>query len=268
MRNISLDIARKNGRVHFFEDWALLWSKVQDDRHSYSGMIKEAGKTKFWPGVTKIFYHTTVQRGLAKAIRWQSRANIALPIRPQSALHHTISLCFLGSQVLAKVNGSLKPAINQELLLKALMIHNVPKGLGLADVAYEVKEAIDDISEYLSFREFIRDLYKSDVDRLLVEKIYLLQFCFGDISLWPKRAQNLMRESGRSYQQEIVWFKFIEHLDYLIYGVDQYVRFNTRALIAKVAVEQVPLINNLKQDHPDLGLVWTAEASAYFSQFI
>jgi hypothetical protein len=268
VNEIIVGIAKKQGRVHFFEEWALNWSKVQNNGYR-SSVLKGLVRANNWPSVVKIFYHSKIQNGLAKSIRWQSRANLAInkKIYVQSSLNHVISFCFLGNNVLAKANGSIKPPLDKELLLKAFMIHNLPKGLGLSDVPYEKKHVSHDIDEYRMFKKFIAET-AAPADWQLLEQIYLLQFCYSDIGLWPVAAKKLMADLKQRYWQEIVWFRFIEHLDYLFYGVEQYVHFNNRQLIAKIAAEQVPLINSLKKENPILGLVWTEAASDYFKQFI
>ncbi len=257
-------IAKKNGRIYFWEEWALFWEKVQ--HHQYS--LKDFGKAGKHPSVVKVFYHGRVLKGLTKTIRYKSHASLALKIYPQSSLNHVIGLTFLANEILAKVKGNLKPAMDKELLLKAMIIHNVPKGLGLRDVPYKKKSVEHDIEEYRAFKKFIAE-FLTPAEAKEVEKIYLLQFCYRDISQdWPVKARLMMAELRSQHWQEIVWFRFIEHLDYLFYGVQQSVHYKVKELIAKMAKEQVPIIDDLKKVEPNIGLIWTPAARQYFYSFI
>jgi hypothetical protein len=266
--NIRNHIAKNNGRWHCpkLEELILLWEKAQ---HNYGISFMEFGKANRWPDVTSIFNRKVKQR-LIDSLRYHSQANRKLEKYPQNSFNHVVSLCFLAAQVLAKVNPKLKTPLDTELLMKSFMIHNIAKGLGMRDLPYEKKTVQDDIKEYKAVKTFLKNqcAFASDQDRLLVEKIYLLQFCSGNIKAWPLVARNLMNACLRDYQLEVVWFKFLERLDYLIYAAEQYVRFENLELIAKIAKVQVPLIRSLKKDHPDLCRVWTPEVNDYFCGFI
>ncbi len=251
------------GRRYFFDEiLSLDWYKFQTRHYN----IKEFGKkTAKWPNVEKLFYLPEVATGLKQVIRWSAYKH--LPIYPQSTYTHTFGLTFLGYEFPKKMNGSLAIPLDKELMLKACLCHDIPEGIKKIDVPYAQKSVEQDVIEYLSFKQLIeKEADMEDLESL--EKIYLLQFCTGEIEKFPDHAKALMLEMWQNYPQEILWFKFLENFDYLLYAEYQYVKFDIRELIAKVAAAQVPVINELVAELPHLKRIWTDKANNHFSQFI
>jgi hypothetical protein len=249
------------GRQSF---WGILssdWFRFQTRHYS----LKDFGRIGKWPNVEIIIYQEDVARSLKRSVRWQAYAD--LKIYPQDAYSHIFGLTFLAFELLNKMNGSVKPPIDKELIMKICMTHNISLGLGLSDLAYADKNITRDLEEYFCYQEFIAKLYDPE-EKILVEKIYLLQFCLGEIDQFPPEAQIIMQELKKEYWQEALLFRFLEEFDYLLYAEEQYVRFGVINLLEKMVTVHLPIINNLVEQLPYLERVWTQTANDYFSQFI
>lgn len=251
-------IAKKKGREYYWLNRSEIWFKMQNNhRHS----LDEFCRAKNWPDIGKIINNPTVQEGLKKNNRW--RAYPDLNIYPQTALMHIFGLVFLSDDIFSQINGSMR-WLDKELLFKAMIIHNIPKGLGCKDAPYQQKIVEQDLEEYKFFKKFIKGLAGQEA----LEKMYLLQFCGNGINRWPEETRQVMVKIQRKYFREIKWFKFLEALDFLIYAEHQYVHLNTVEILQEVTASQVPIINSLAKKLPELQAIWTEEAKKHFSGFI
>ena len=254
----------KNDRSYCWENISELWFKIQQMKIGVKA-FSSAGEL---PEVDTIFYDEIIQTGLSKVERWQAFAKTN-HLRPQSVLEHSVGLVFLTDYVVDKMNGSLAGKINKELLMKAGILHDVPEGIIQEDVSRSEKTSKQDAKEFAAFADFIASKYdQPNLESL--EKIYLLQFCLGDISAFPKPKQELMHQIAKDYYLEALMFRVVENLDYLLYAEEQWVRFgdSSRNLISEVATIVVPVVEELVPKIPGLDTLWTTKAKKHFSQFI
>ena len=257
-----MDEQKNSRRRHFWPEIIDPWLRFQKNGYGSADFCRE----NVWPSVKEIFYNEEVVVGMKKIKRWQAYSN--LRIRPQNCYEHSISLAYLGYEIPAKINGGLYPEIDKEIIRKACMIHDIPEGLGLGDIPYAQKSSKRDVEEYLCFCSFLeKQGFKKTED---LKKIYLLQFCLNDIEDFPGEAKKIMLGLKKTYHAEIVWFKFLENFDYLLYAEEQYVRSAENIeILQKVAGAQVPVLIDLVDNQmPCLKKIWTPQAIQYFSQFI
>ena len=257
-------IPGKKDRFYYSEDLSYWWFKAQ----SMLGIVKEFSSADKLPEVESIFFNKTVQTRLDKTYRWQDFAKTNY-LRPQSFLEHSASFVYLADHLISKMNGNLAGKINKEMVMKACVLHDVSKGVGGQGIFRVNKNSEEDVVEFLSFSSLIAS--KDDLrNSHILEKIYLLQFCLGDVSAFPSAQQKIMRRLAYRYKPEALMFQVITFLDYLFYAEEQYVRFgkDSHGLIHEVTTAVVPLIEQLVPQIPGLDTLWTPKAKEHFSQFI
>jgi len=255
----------KVDRSYCWENLSYQWFIVQ---RRMKVEVKEFSPAGEWPEVSTIFYDKEVYAGLSKLKRWQAFAKTNA-LRPQSVLEHSVGLVFLTDWLVDKMNGNLEGQINKELLRKAVILHDVPEGILQEDVSRLDKTSKQDAKEFSAFTDFIASKY-DQANLEILEKVYLLQFCLGDISAFTKSKQELMRQLASDYYLEALMFRMVENLDYLLYAEEQWVRFGeaSRDLIHEVATLVVPIIEALVSKVPSLDTFWTPKAHKHFSKFI
>lgn len=254
----------KVNRPYCWENLSYQWFKVQQMKVEVKA-FSPAGEL---PEVFTIFYNKEVHAGLSELQRWQTFTKTNA-LRPQSVLEHSVGLVFLTDWLVDKMNGNLAGQINKELLRKAVILHDVPEGILYEDVSRLNKTSRQDAKEFLAFTDFIASKY-DQANLEILEKVYLLQFCLGDISAFTKPKQELMRQLALDYRLEALMFRVVENLDYLLYAEEQWVRFGeaSRELIREVATTVVPIIERLVAQVPNLDTFWTPRVHKHFSRFI
>lgn len=257
-----------NSRWKFFwPDTSEDWLRVQAHQHS----LRVLGGAAVWPDVNQLFYHSLIQNGLGRVIRWSQYRDTR--IRVQTTLEHTYGIAFLAQSFPAQLNGRLQPPIDKEMLVKALIVHDIPECFE-GDTLYENKNTAQDVREYLSWRQFIEgaasQLKFNRADLKKLDELYLLQFCLAgdEVFKFPVHAARILMKLREERRNEALWFRFLEHFDYVLYAEEQFVKFGNKKIMSEVATAQVPVLDQLSRQLTCLSNFWTPAASEYFGRFI
>ncbi len=202
------------------------------------------------------------QTEMAKVIRWSKYVKANPSLRRQSTVEHSWSISFLGYAVISMIKPHLKFAIDGELLMGAITVHDMAEGMLGRDVLYLEKTEEKDRDEYLAFMEQTKALPRAMRESL--EEAFLLQFALKRPKCFPAAAQAVMERLAAEKTIEASLFDAIERLDYLMYALECYRHHKDKVVIDAVFSNQLAKLDQHALYTPGFSYVWKPEDQRRF----
>jgi hypothetical protein len=209
----------------------------------------------------------TPQTGLASVARWAKYRKGEPGVRHQDSLQHSFSIVLLGMMVLAQLRKHGNN-LTEELILKALAVHDIGEGEIQRDTHYIDKNPDGDIAEYLAFRERYVKLDPVVFNEL--HRAFLLQF--ASKTPWdgfPPDARVILNNIRQYFHMEILTFEAIERWDYVLYAFEQYHERQNAKILVQVLRNQMRHLDLLAQLIPGFREAdWTYELEQWCMAFV
>lgn len=197
--------------------------------------------------------------GMELVVRWSRFSKLKPPIRRQTTLSHVSSLILLAIHVREKLRAQLK--IDWELFLDAVTVHDTGEGELARDICLPFKSDEHDLKEYLAFKKLVGKLGKKTAQKL--QRAFLLQFTLKNSSIFPAEARQIMAELAQNHRREALLFTCLEHFDYILYALEQYLRQGHGEMAIDVISTSLPVLDELTKELPSFQKFWSADFRQY-----
>jgi len=221
------------------------------------------------------------QERLGRGLRWECRLpprvakayrrfmtliRARSPLRLQTTAEHTVGLALLWQYVGGELNAHGVP-VDTALGTHTAVNHDVGEDV---DVPAPQKTVLDDVREYEAFCLIVERL---PLPVYLAERrAFLLQFAHQDYAkrvFFPKDAQEIMLELRRTNPLEVELFALLERMDYLLYALEQYLKYGQYEVLVHVARRETLAMKRAAKQIPQFReLFWPDNLSLWFDQFL
>ncbi len=202
---------------------------------------------------------------LPRVIRWSRFRERSTKLRQQDCLQHTYSLTVLARILLARLEPYV--ALDSELILTAALVHDHGEAELSSDIPYPEKTDSRDLDEYRAFLA----RFEHQGPRVLAafQRAFLLQFVLKDLPQFHKEAQEVMKELREKRYHEAVFFAALEQLDYVLYAIEQYERYENAEILTEVLTNQISRLDECTRKLPGFGLeIWTNKFRGWCVRFL
>lgn len=206
------------------------------------------------------------QENLPLVIRWSTYQEEGCEPkgRLQNTLQHSFTITLLAMMVIHMLRPTY-PLKDELLLGTAFAVHDMGEGILGRDTLYPDKTAAGDAEEYVAFAKSLQGLDAST--RNFLTRAFLLQFALKSPAHWdafPIDARIMLAELKQTYAAEALLFEALEHIDYMLYGLEQRIERQVPNIMEDLVEKQLPLIRDYAERIPGLDVhLWTPEDSAW-----
>jgi len=205
------------------------------------------------------------QIDLSKTIRWKEHLKGNPEMRRQSVLDHTLSFSIVSTIALMLMQPYKK--LNEALLQKAFLIHDLPEGILRRDINAQKKQDEDDRDEFLAFEDKFRHL--PDDAYIELRKAYLLQFARRNPDCFPEHARAVMEDIVEKNFYEAVAFEALEKWEYIFYALETSQDQTHPYLFTKVLCDNLPQLQEYAEILPGFReAVFTHEFEGYIKKYL
>jgi|APSaa5957512622_1039677.scaffolds.fasta_scaffold11138_3 5'-deoxynucleotidase YfbR-like HD superfamily hydrolase len=212
--------------------------------------------------LTKPFLGSMTVTGLIAVRRWEDFAQ--LPIERQTVAEHVLSLTKLIRRCTRIVNAERNDdnKLDLSLLTDAALIHDDGEGILAVDISTRFKQSHNVVHEFLAFASNQDKTDPIEYNRTL--RAYLLQYCFAEevkdlLRVENGNAINIIKSLEREKRDEAFFFKLIERLEYILFGLRQYFKREILEVAVSTIDHHLPSLDELCRKVPDFNLVWTPD---------
>jgi len=191
------------------------------------------------------------------------------PVREQNCLQHTDSLSWLTNLVIGMIKESA-PYLDYNLLAAVPALHDEGEDELKRDIAFIKKNNGHDLAEYKAFRSRYAGLEKASNSAFThIHQAFLLQFCLEIPENFPKDARLIMSELAEKKQIEARLFNALEHIDYILFALEQYLTRGHAEILFKITNKSLPVVTDHAQHIPALEKhLWTKQVQDNFARFL
>lgn len=193
------------------------------------------------------------QYTLPKVIRWKKY--VRRGSRRQNTLEHSYSIALFALWWFPHLRQYV--TLNEELVLKALLVHDIGEGEVGADTLYIDKSHDGDLAECAAFFERFGDAVGEEG-----REAYLLQFATKADQM-PRYRGELQRLAIR-YPTEILVFQAIEKFDYVLYALEQFLLRKQVKILVQTLRHQMWFFDRLAEELPGFrATLWTPDFATW-----
>ncbi len=196
------------------------------------------------------------QGPMTEEVRWGN-----FPTYGQTLTEHANSLPIVGRHVLAVAD---RP-VDALLFMDCVHLHDHGEPLTGGDEHAENKTIGKDIREWVAFAEMVSQ--KPTLLSNMFLRAFTLQYVRKSTSSQlPELGQRLVESLRETHAYEAGLFEFTERFDYMLSAYDGYergVRNEKETMLAHTLGNQVPKLDALVVEFPELGVLWSDELRAW-----
>ena len=190
-------------------------------------------------------------------------------VREQNCLQHTDALSWL-MIIFVNMTKHDAPNLDYQLLLSIPPIHDEGEDILNRDIAFTVKNNGHDLAEYNAFRTRYICLEKSMNGTFEnLHRAFLLQFCLNIPENFSSSTKQLMTQLAKNHNQEARIFNALEHIDYILFALEQYICRGHIKILYEVVKKSMPILDDHAKHLPTLKkYLWTEEVQQNFTDFL
>ena len=204
------------------------------------------------------------QFGQNEVIRWKLWREAYPVLRRQTLAEHIFSICCLADEKLRAMERA-GCVLDRDIIITCVREHDVGEQLLGVDVPATKKSDLDDLREYLAYREVHEPFGEPEWSRL--QQAFLLQSCLKNPGCFPEDTRAIMAELARTHRQEALFFRGIEVLDYLYYAYEGWTNQGIEEILGSVSRRQMPELDKIAMELPAFGqAIWTPDVREVFAK--
>jgi len=196
--------------------------------------------------------------------RWKMWCDEFPELRRQGIQDHILSfMALVDEKASVLVRHGIR--LDTTLLLRCAQNHDLPEPHLKRDVAATKKTDPDDLLEYRTFIELMRD--GDPVRWAGLEEVYLLQLARKNPECFPPDARQKMQGILEQYPGESWLFPALELLDYLYSAYEGTYERGVTIMLPCVAARHVPRLDRIAAEFKPFGEhIWNGELRSFFAE--
>ncbi|HNX10540.1 MAG TPA: hypothetical protein PKI61_00085 [bacterium] len=197
-----------------------------------------------------------------------------LDFRPQSVTEHSLGMTVLGTLMGVRLEKYLPIGcrFDHHLLTISFAIHDWGEGIKKVDHPFGTKTDLNDLEEYYSFVDSFSELDTETFN--FFRRAFLLQFVHPlkranyeqsqppNWNVFPQGIRDDLESLLFTHKQEALRFAVAERLEYVLYAIEQCVKFRNYYMLCDVLGNQFDDMELATEIVPGFGKeIWTPEIS-------
>lgn len=204
------------------------------------------------------------QEGGHEVTRWNGWREENPELHLQNLFQHQLSFLHLVNIMLMRVRAC-GGQLDEALVLRSVLVHDVAETIIRRDMAAPQKKGVNDLQEYLAFKEHFQGL--GDIEWRELQENFLLQTAIKNDPCFPDDARDVMSWLMRNHRQEAYFFYGMEGLDYLHTAYRGTCEDGIDHMIYEIANGHLGRLEEVSRQVVGFSEgVWTAEVQAYFAE--
>lgn len=212
--------------------------------------------------VIKVTHWRLPQDGLQNVVRWKRLGGEL----KQTVLQHVVGIQLLATTIIPYIEETYP--INKGLVLHGLLVHDNGE-IKTGDTPAPDKRNEHDVHEYEVFCEQVAEL--PFLIQASQKEAFLLQFAAKpdeERAEFSQEAQRIMDNLRIEYPNEVLLFRFLEILDYLMHAFAGHFLADCQIVINDILENYIPEMRDYVEEIPALANVWTPEIDAWAVAYV